>query len=72
MSAQPEYVKRAVPVRDPVHPSDSRLVIDMMICTRCGCYVWDLQAHENHHKKPSCCGGGPQWGHAWDCPKCPD
>lgn len=21
--------------------------------------------------RPSCCGGGPQWGHAWDCPKCP-
>lgn len=21
---------------------------------------------------PSCCGGGPQWGHAWECPKCPD
>lgn len=20
----------------------------------------------------SCCRGGPQWGHAWDCPKCPD
>jgi hypothetical protein len=19
-----------------------------------------------------CCAGGPQWGHAWDCPKCPD
>lgn len=19
-----------------------------------------------------CCNGGPQWGHAWDCPKCPD
>lgn len=19
-----------------------------------------------------CCEGGPQWGHAWDCPKCPD
>lgn len=22
--------------------------------------------------KPSCCGGGPQWGHAWTCPQCPD
>lgn len=21
---------------------------------------------------PACCGGGPQWGHAWGCPKCPD
>lgn len=20
----------------------------------------------------SCCDGGPQWGHAWNCPKCPD
>ena len=22
--------------------------------------------------KPPCCAGGPQWGHAWDCKKCPD
>lgn len=22
--------------------------------------------------KPQCCEGGPQWGHAWTCPKCPD
>lgn len=22
--------------------------------------------------KPKCCEGGPQWGHAWDCKKCPD
>lgn len=43
------YVKRAVPVRDPVHPTGSRLVVDMVICTRCGSYVWDLQAHEDHH-----------------------
>lgn len=21
---------------------------------------------------PECCGGGPQWGHQWGCPKCPD
>lgn len=21
---------------------------------------------------PSCCGGGPQWGHAWGCRNCPD
>ena len=20
-------------------------------------------------KPPLCCGGGPQWGHAWDCPR---
>jgi hypothetical protein len=19
-----------------------------------------------------CCEGGPQWGHAWGCPKCPE
>jgi len=19
-----------------------------------------------------CCGGGHQWGHSWDCPKCPE
>lgn len=19
-----------------------------------------------------CCDGGPQWGHAWSCPHCPD
>lgn len=22
--------------------------------------------------KQTCCAGGPQWGHAWECPKCPD
>lgn len=22
-------------------------------------------------RKPECCGGGPQWGHAWDCPTLP-
>jgi hypothetical protein len=27
-----------------------------------------LAALEN----PPCCEGGPQWGHAWSCPKCPD
>ena len=21
---------------------------------------------------PPCCAGGPQWGHAWNCNKCPD
>jgi len=21
---------------------------------------------------PACCGGGPQWGHRFDCPECPD
>ena len=21
---------------------------------------------------PPCCGGGPQWGHKFDCPRCPD
>lgn len=23
-------------------------------------------------QKPQCCGGGPQWGHQFDCPNCPD
>lgn len=23
-------------------------------------------------KNDGCCKGGPQWGHALDCPKCPD
>jgi hypothetical protein len=23
-------------------------------------------------ENPPCCNGGPQWGHAWECPKCPD
>lgn len=22
--------------------------------------------------KPECCGGGPQWGHTFECPRCPD
>lgn len=70
---EPEYVKRRVPVRNLVHPGDSKdLAIDLIACTRCGSYVWDLQAHEKSHGVPPCCGGGPQWGHAWSCPKCPD
>lgn len=20
-------------------------------------------------RPPSCCGGGPQWGHSWECPR---
>ena len=23
-------------------------------------------------REPTCCGGGPQWGHKFNCPKCPD
>lgn len=22
-------------------------------------------------RSPQCCGGGPQWGHAWECPSLP-
>lgn len=34
-------------------------------------------AHTGRHHKPdadenpACCDGGPQWGHAWNCPKLP-
>lgn len=33
------------------------------------------KAKESHIRpelhEPDCCGGGPQWGHAWDCSKLP-
>lgn len=32
----------------------------------------DLEARVNALESPPCCEGGPQWGHAWTCPKCPD
>jgi hypothetical protein len=46
---QPEYAKIKVPVRDVWDGVGQGMIIDMVICTRCGCYVWDLQAHENFH-----------------------
>ena len=32
----------------------------------------ELRAAILASKGVSCCEGGPQWGHAWSCPKCPD
>ncbi|MDO3058493.1 MULTISPECIES: hypothetical protein [Mycobacteriaceae] len=32
----------------------------------------DLEARIHALENPPCCEGGPQWGHAWTCPKCPD
>jgi hypothetical protein len=40
---EPEYARIAVPVRDNV--------VHILVCTRCGNYVWDLQAHENWHQR---------------------
>jgi hypothetical protein len=40
-------------------------VIDHLIT-----YIANLEARLAKEEK--CCEGGPQWGHAWDCPKCPD
>lgn len=42
---EPEYAKMTIPVlHTGIYPE-----ITIMVCTRCGCYVWDLQAHENFH-----------------------
>lgn len=32
--------------------------------------VWHLYMNTDYMRL--CCGGGPQYGHAWSCPKCPD
>jgi hypothetical protein len=32
----------------------------------------DPTGHAAEAKELPCCEGGPQWGHAWNCPKCPD
>lgn len=42
---EPEYAKRRVPVR----VGGGAGAVDLMVCTRCGSYVWDLQAHEKWH-----------------------
>lgn len=31
-----------------------------------------LQERVEKLENPPCCGGGPQWGHAWNCSKVPD
>jgi hypothetical protein len=31
-----------------------------------------FEAVKDYVRKQKCCADGPQWGHAWDCPKCPD
>jgi len=32
-----------------------------------------LQEFQAQHRgAPSCCGGGPQWGHTFECENCPD
>lgn len=32
----------------------------------------ELQRFTVHSVGSKCCEGGPQWGHAWNCPKAPD
>jgi len=31
-----------------------------------------MATHEVPPEETTCCAGGPQWGHTWECPKCPD
>lgn len=38
-------------------------------CGTCAALVIDTDTHTDFHEK--CCGGGPQWGHAMDCPTLP-
>lgn len=34
--------------------------------------LFKLSEPESKLVVPPCCGGGPQWGHAWECPRCPE
>jgi hypothetical protein len=38
--------------------------------------LWRIMRDMNERlaklENPPCCAGGPQWGHAWNCPECPD
>jgi hypothetical protein len=33
---------------------------------------WKQHQVVSNNSTKSCCEGGQQWGHAWDCPKCHD
>ena len=49
---EPEYATRRIRVRredDISREPREQLLIDLVVCTRCGSYVWDLQAHEKWH-----------------------
>lgn len=52
---EPEYAKINVPIvheeiRTDTYSGDSSFV-RLLVCMRCGSYVWDLQAHENWHSR---------------------
>jgi len=36
-------------------------------CPSRGCEHGKTPEQIAEEKKPQCCGGGPQWGHAWNC-----
>ena len=43
----------------------------MRACPARGCPHGKNPAQVAAELKPECCGGGPQWGHAWECRKLP-
>ena len=34
-------------------------------------HITELEKRITALENPPCCGGGPQWGHAWTCPRLP-
>lgn len=44
----------------------------MRPCPNRTCEYGKTEDQIAEQKKPECCGGGPQWGHQFSCPKCPD
>lgn len=54
ISQEPEYATRRIKVRredDITREPRELLLIDLVVCTRCGSYVWDLQVHERWHEQ---------------------
>lgn len=48
----------------------------LAVCPDCGSVVVNIPRHDRWHERTEkCCPSypnGPQWGHEWSCPKCPD
>lgn len=58
-------VKQCLGVGGTIHPADPTLAIHAYPCPTL------IRPPERYAEpsQPTCCGGGPQWGHAWECPK---
>lgn len=47
------------------YPIDLAAELQLLVCEKCGAVIADAALHDRTHR---CCAGGPQWGHAFDCP----